>query len=374
MKFEKYDEAKVMLSEQLELKRKYYGPKNQKIAHKLLDLAVCLGRVGEIQKKYDYLVEAHQIYKKTLPEDHSMWATLFNFLASANIDKGELETAKQYLTQALTISENAWGSKHHKCVSILRQFGDIYDKLGEYNEAKAYYQRALRIKQRCNLSDNECCYLWERLADGEFRLGNFEASRQYYSEALKVFKKVFGENHINIGLTSINLANIYSHLNDQSHQLEMITQTLKISKLQSTITEKNFRTLAAGIWFLPNSEAKLNLLQEALILSTGILGEYHQANFQFYRIMADVLGQFKNTEDLIPTLEKCLKIQKMGNENSSLERAKVEFLLSRAYVERKDFKKAQDHFNTASTLFDNILGPNNLFSAMCDRLKRRIIQ
>jgi len=94
------------------------------------------------------------------------------------------------------------GSDHNKSVKVLRNLGKIFRYYGEYEVARKYYQRVLKVNE-----------------------------------------VVFGQEHIFAANLLVNLADIDSHEEDQSRALYLCERALEI--FQKVLGEDNIKSVVA---------------------------------------------------------------------------------------------------------------------------------
>ena len=79
--------------------------------------------------------------------DHPHVATSLNNLGIVCHDLGQYEQAKDFFQRSLVIRQAVYGSDHPDVAISLNNLGNVCDDLGQYEQAKVFYQRALAIRQ-----------------------------------------------------------------------------------------------------------------------------------------------------------------------------------------------------------------------------------
>ena len=76
----------------------------------------------------------------------------------------------------------------------------MYNRLGEYNEAKYLHEKALMIRKKIFGEDHaDVASSYNNLASVYFSLGECNQAKELHEKALTIHKKIFGEDHANVG-------------------------------------------------------------------------------------------------------------------------------------------------------------------------------
>ena len=73
-------------------------------------------------------------------------------------------------------------------------------RLGRYNEAKQYHEKALIVKKKIFGEEHAgvaSCY--NNLGNDYQLLGQYNEAKEYHEKALIIYKKIFGEEHADVG-------------------------------------------------------------------------------------------------------------------------------------------------------------------------------
>ena len=85
------------------------------------------------------------IKKKIFGEEHANVASSYNNLANGFQRLGHYNEAKEYHQKALIIKKKIFGEEHAAVASSYNNLGNAFQGLGQYNEAKEYHEKALII-------------------------------------------------------------------------------------------------------------------------------------------------------------------------------------------------------------------------------------
>jgi len=77
--------------------------------------------------------------------------------------------------------------------------GIVYQDLGQYNEGKEYYEKALIIRKKIFGEEHaDVAASYNNLGSFYQDLGQYKEAKEYYKKALIIRKKTFGEEHAEV--------------------------------------------------------------------------------------------------------------------------------------------------------------------------------
>ncbi len=246
-----YDEARTMLEEALEIRRRILEPDAGQIAESLHNLALLLRRTGddeaaepllrdalEIQRRrygagdpsmikglnnlaallraQGQLDEALALYRELLDarlrrhgEAHVDVATSRNNLAVVLIEKNRLEEAEPLLRDALRLRRELLGQKHPKVAKTAGNLAVLLEQMGKFQEAEKVHRRRLELQRETfGRRHPEVAGALNNLAYCLQGVGRTDEAEPLYREALDVFRERFGDDHPNVAVVRRNLASL----------------------------------------------------------------------------------------------------------------------------------------------------------------------
>src|SRR5262245_9392246 len=109
------------------------------------DIKARLGNYSAAQieeQEFDRLVAAH------FGADHPYYAVALNKRGLVYRDQGKYEEAEAFFKRALAIREKALGANHRDVGQTLHNLALVYADQGQYGEAEELYKRALSIREK----------------------------------------------------------------------------------------------------------------------------------------------------------------------------------------------------------------------------------
>jgi tetratricopeptide (TPR) repeat protein len=144
----RYDEAKSLLEEALELDRKT-GPKwSEERAQTLSHLGLLMWRQGHLVEAEKYYRQALQMLELILPSEHEALSIPLSSLGCVLDDLGKKEESERLHRWALANDLKAFGSDHPRLATRNHNLGCLLRSMGRLAEARDCFIRTLEIDRR----------------------------------------------------------------------------------------------------------------------------------------------------------------------------------------------------------------------------------
>ena len=116
------------------------------------------------------------------------------------------EQARQYYERALRIQEQELGVDPTDVAVILLNLGTVLCDQGEYEQARRYYERALRIReQELGVNHPDVAMGLNNMGTLFHSQGDYERTQPYYERALRIREAALGPDHPDVMNTLSNL-------------------------------------------------------------------------------------------------------------------------------------------------------------------------
>ena len=114
---------------------------------------------------------------------------------------------------------------------VLNMTGKVYNSLGEYNQAKEFHEKALMIRKKIFCEDHaDVGESYNDLALVCSSLGEYNRAKELLEKALTIREKVFGKDHADVATSYNNLASVYNSLGEYNQAKELYEKALIIRK------------------------------------------------------------------------------------------------------------------------------------------------
>ena len=185
--------------------------------------------IGDYSKAVEYGIQASEILRSVLGEQHPDYATSLNNLAGYYANLGDYAKAVEVGTQAMEIRRSVLGERHPDYASSLNNLATYYSRLGDYAKAVEVGKQAMEI-HRSVLGERHPDYAMSQnnLAFYYSSLGDYAKAVEVGTQAMEIRRSVLGEQHPDYAMSLSNLANYYSSLGDYAKTLELFKKNISI--------------------------------------------------------------------------------------------------------------------------------------------------
>jgi len=200
-----YDEARPLLEEALDLRRRLHGEDDPEVA----DTLVRLGSLAQLSGKGDaeaLFRRALAIRQARLGGDDPAVADVLNKLGASLAAHGRFDEAETTLRRSLALHERLWGQRDPRVAKVLHNLAGIAYYRGRTDEAERLLRRALEIREAALPDDHP------DLAGSREALALLLLDRGEAAEAAAILERqaaaaetVYGPVHPELARTLLNL-------------------------------------------------------------------------------------------------------------------------------------------------------------------------
>lgn len=350
------DSANWVTEKSLDLLWKTKYPDSISIASTLSNLGVGYYNTGNIKKSLDYTIEAYNIKKRILPEDHKSLASSYIMLGLHESNRAfSLNKALLYFKEALRITEKQYGEYHPETIRSRSYVATIYSILGQHEYALEHHQNSLEMQLKLQGENNadtaekliiigSTLQLLERneeameyynrffsivkrisadtrvLQSRAYRsIGTLLLDAKKYNEAVDMFRKsekklteIYGDQHIDMLLVLNEKSRALFYLKEYSAALSNIERALKINRY---INLPYSNTSSPIHW---SYKDKIQLI-ESLLLRTKVklLKDDHgwESFLETERVIQEMISEQSSRSDLIQVQTYSHRLYSIGIEN-----------------------------------------------------------
>jgi CHAT domain-containing protein len=193
---EDYANARPLFERSLAIHERAIGRSHQRIATIVYNLGIVSRLLGDTEASRRHLRQATDIWRHWLGKAHPIVANALFELALVSVDEGNDVVAVNLLNQSLLIRERALGSTHIQVAQSLTELASVYARLGRIADADSASTRAVRIWETANTPRSvPFAEALERRGRVLTSNGNYEESRAFFDRALAIYQDVFGASH-----------------------------------------------------------------------------------------------------------------------------------------------------------------------------------
>ncbi|MEM8640686.1 MAG: tetratricopeptide repeat protein [Cyanobacteria bacterium P01_G01_bin.54] len=211
----KYEQAEPLFLQALEIRKKVLGEDHSDVALSLNNLAALYYGQGKYEQAEPLFLQALEIRKKVLGEDHSDIAITLNNLAELYRAQGKYEQAEPLFLQNLAILKKVLRGEHSYMAHSLNNLALLYEAQGKYEKAKSLFLQALEMRRRALGEEHPyMAHSLNNLAALYESQGKYEQAEPLYLQAIEIANRSLGGQHPHTQI----LQNNFRYMIEKAHQ------------------------------------------------------------------------------------------------------------------------------------------------------------
>ena len=210
----------------LQLRDSLFGENNKETAISFNYLALANYDAGNLDTA-KYLFEKSIKLLQALNDKPKLEEAISNY-GLLQMDLYDFKGAKKSFEESLEIALNVFGKESREYAVTLNNLAFAYDDLNGLDSAKMYYIQALSIDTKLfgdtsvdvanNLNNLAFIYQEKR---------NYNKAESLFTSAYYIRKKILGDDHPDVGLAKLNLANAFFYLKNYNNAEQLVNEALK---------------------------------------------------------------------------------------------------------------------------------------------------
>ena len=170
------------------------------------DLALIFRYQGRVDEAEPLFRRALELYRRIVGPNASQVATALNNLGLVAMDRGDLEESEALFRQALSIDRERYGDQHVEVAQDLNNLGVNLQYQGDYERSKEVHLEALEIRRdKLDPGHPAVQESMNNLGVVHYRLGEYRAAEPIFTESLELTLRQLGPEHPE---TALRLANL----------------------------------------------------------------------------------------------------------------------------------------------------------------------
>ena len=161
--------------------------------------------------------------------DHFEEAQIIYNMAVTYNGMGDNQQAKEYYERALSILLNKLGPDHVNVARTYHSMGNLHRDLGDHQQSKEYYQRALSIQLNKLGPDHvDVAGTYHNMGLLHYDLGEHQQAKFYYERALPIQLNKLGPDHVDVAGTYHNMGLLHYDLGEHQQAKEYYERAFSI--------------------------------------------------------------------------------------------------------------------------------------------------
>ena len=331
-----------------------------------------LGCVCYLHSEYLSAVDYFNVALKL--SEHRKNKTVFDQLEEAKINHniactynnmGDNQQAKEYYERALSIQLNKLGPDHVDVARTYKNMGTLHKDLGDHQQAKEYYERALSTRLNKLGPDHvDVASTYHNMGTLHHDLGDHQQAKEYYERALSIQLNKLGPDHVDVARTYHNMGTLHQNLGDHQQAKEYYERALSIQlnklgpdHVDVAFTYHNMGTLHKDLG--DHQQAK-EYYERALSTRLNKLGPDHVDVASTYHNMGTLHHDLGDHQQAKEYYERALSIQlnKLGPDHVDV--ARTYHNMGTLHQNLGDHQQAKEYYERALSTRLNKLGPDHV--------------
>ncbi|MEG4584189.1 tetratricopeptide repeat protein [Microcoleus sp. MOSTC5] len=227
----RYSEAEPLFLQALEIHRRSLPEDHPSLATHLNNLAGLYRSQGRYSEAESLFLQVVEIHRRSLPEDHPSLATHLNNLAGLYYFQGRYSEAEPLFLQVVEIHRRSLPEDHPILANHLNNLAGLYESQGRYSEAEPLFLQAGEIHRRSLPEDHPIlANHLNNLAELYQSQGRYSEAEPLYLQAGEIHRRSLPEDHPDVATHLNNLALFYKSQGRYSEAEPLYLQAVEIDR------------------------------------------------------------------------------------------------------------------------------------------------
>ncbi|XP_068688412.1 uncharacterized protein [Montipora foliosa] len=293
------------------------------------------------------------------------FAVVYHTLGNVHHRMGEFQEAMEYHDRAVAIKIEKMGSQHINVATSYNDIATILHDQGDLEQAKEYHDRALAIRieklgsQHINVASS-----YNNIATVLHDQGDLKQAKEYHDRALAIRREKLGSQHINVATSYNNIASVLRDQGDLEKAKEYHDRALaiQIEKLGSQHIDvaTSYNNIASVLHDQGKLEQAKEYLDCALAIRIEKLGSQHIDVATSYNNIATVLhdqGDLKQAKEY-HARALAIRIEKLGSQHINVATSYNN--IASVLRDQGDLEKAKEYHDRALAIQREKLGSQHI--------------
>ena len=342
--------------------------------HNFIYNFLLLGQVCHVHSEYvsamKYLSGALKLHEdntiRAEPDHVELVTCAYHNMGTLHRDLGDYQQAKEYYERALSIQLNKLEPDHVAVARTYHSMGTLHHDFGDYQQAKECHERTLSIQQNKlgpgHVELVACTY--HNMGTLHRDLGDYQQAKEYYERALSIRLNKLGLDHVDVACTYLNMGILHYNLGDHQQAKECYERTLSIQLNKLGPDHANVASTYHNMGILHNElggyQQSKEYYERALSIQLNKLGPDHVNVASTYHNMGSLCGELGDYQHAKEYYERALSIQlnKLGPDHVDV--ASTYHNIGNLHKTLGEHQQAKEYYERALSIRLNKLGPDHV--------------
>ena len=309
------------------------------------------------------LIEDNTI--RTEPDHVERLVRIYHSMGLLHKHLGDYQQAKDYYERTLSIKLNKLGPDHVDVAVTYHSIGNLHRDLGDLHRAKEYYERTLFIQLNKLGPDNvDVAVTYHNMGTLHRDLGDYHQAKEYCERALSMQLNKLGPDHVDVAVSYHNMGTLHRDLGDHHQAMEYYERALSIrmnklgpDHVDVARTYHNMGTLHRD---LGDYHQAKEYYERALSIQLNKLGSDHVDVARSYHNMGILHRDLGDHHQAKEYYERALSIRlnKLGPDHVDV--ARTYHNMGTLHRDLGDYHQAKEYYERALSIQLNKLGSDHL--------------
>ena len=217
---------------------------------------------------------------RTGPDHAQRVARFYNNMGLLHRLLGDYQQAKEYYERTLSIRLNKVGPDHVDVAHTYHIMGTLYRHMGDHRQAKEYYLRALSIKLNKLGPDHVVvAHTYQHMGTLHHDLGDLRQAKEYYLRALSIKLNKLEPDHVVVAHTYHHMGTLHRDLGDlrQAKEYYLRALSIRLNKLghDHVVVAQTYHHMGTLHRYLGDHPQAKEYYERALSIRLNKLGPDH---------------------------------------------------------------------------------------------------
>ena len=305
---------------------------------------------------------------RTEPNHAQRFAGILHNMGVLHMYLGDYQQAKECYERALPIQLNMLGPDHVYVARMYENMGNLHRNLGDYQQAKEYYERARSIRlNKLGPDHADVAMTYLNMGNLHRNLGDNQQAKNYYERGLSILLKTLGPDHAYVARSYNNMGIVLLNLGDTQRAKEYYERarsiqlkTLGPDHADVARTCLNMGNLHRNLG--DNQQAK-NYYERGLSILLKTLGPDHAYVARSYNNMGIVLLNLGDTQRAKEYYERARSIQLKTLGPDHVDVAMTYLNMGNLHRNLGDNQQAKNYYERGLSILLKTLGPDHAYVA-----------
>lgn len=233
------------------------GKRHPYYAIGLTGMVVIYKRMERYEEAKALALEGLEIYRSTIGEQRIQVANLYQSLSTIHMRLGEFELGLGYQEKSIAIREAILGPNHPDMINFYGNRGWDYMQMERYAQSAAIYEETIALaEQKEHPNQYAIAFMENYLGQNYEELGRFSEAIAVHRSSLARKRGIFVPTHNEIGSSLRNLGKAFQEMGQMDSAWHYLEQAIQAAAMGEPISRRDYASslFAGADWAYANQQ------------------------------------------------------------------------------------------------------------------------